>query len=76
MKIFSKEKNPTKLIIIKNNGERKTLTSPPKKYNGLHGKEAYVYIGRVPCNMKHQEYELSPNPKTNEYGEYKKITIY
>ncbi len=29
MKIFSKEKNPTKLIIIKNNGERKTLTSPP-----------------------------------------------
>ena len=46
-----------------------------KQYSFLNGKQINVYIGRVPCKMKHIEYELSVLEKENMYGIYKEIII-
>ena len=46
-----------------------------KQYSFLNGKQIEVYIGRIPCKMKHIEKELSVCKKKNIYGDYDKITI-
>tara|TARA_R110000772_G_scaffold138682_1_gene247703 strand:+ start:207 stop:518 length:312 start_codon:yes stop_codon:yes gene_type:complete len=46
-----------------------------KQYSFLNGKEIKVYIGRVPCKMKHIEKELSTVEKENTYGKYEAINI-
>ena len=46
-----------------------------KQYSFLNGKEIKVYIGRVPCKMKHIEKELSVFEKENTYGKYEAINI-
>jgi len=46
-----------------------------KKYSHLNGREITCYIGRVPCNFKHVEYELSVVKKENEYGLFEVIAI-
>jgi hypothetical protein len=46
-----------------------------KQYSFLNGKQAKVYIGRIPCKMKHIEKELSVVGKENIYGKYEEITI-
>ena len=45
------------------------------QYNYLINKQVNVYIGRVPCEMKHIEKELSIKEKENVYGKYEQITI-
>jgi hypothetical protein len=47
-----------------------------KQYSFLNGKQAKVYIGRVPCKMKHIEKELSVIEKENTYGKYEEVIIY
>ena len=46
-----------------------------KQYSFLNGKEIKVYIGRVPCEMKHIEQELSVMEKGNTYGKYQEVII-
>jgi hypothetical protein len=46
-----------------------------KQYSFLNGKEIKVYIGRVPCKMKHVEKELSIFEKKNIFGKYEPINI-
>ena len=44
-------------------------------FSYLNNKQISVYIGRVPCKMKHIKKELSVFEKENQYGKYEKITI-
>ncbi len=46
-----------------------------KKYSFLNSKQAKVYIGRVPCKMKHIEKELSVIERENTYGKYEEVLI-
>ncbi len=46
-----------------------------KQYSYLNGKQVKVYIGRVPCKMKHIEKEISISPKENDFGKYEEIII-
>lgn len=46
-----------------------------KQYSFLNGKQIKVYIGRVPCKMKHIEKELSVMEKENTYGKYEEVFI-
>ena len=46
-----------------------------KRYKHLHGKKWEVFIGRVPCQYKHAEYELSLEEKKNEFGVYTKVVV-
>ncbi len=46
-----------------------------KQYSFLNGKQAKVYIGRIPCEMKHVEKELSVIEKENTYGKYEEVII-
>lgn len=46
-----------------------------KRYSFLNGGSIMVYIGRVPCNMKHHLYELCLDEKESVYGKYKEICI-
>lgn len=45
------------------------------QYSFLNNKQIKVYVGRVPCSMKHIEKELSVLEKENTYGKYEEIIV-
>ena len=47
-----------------------------KKFKHLHYQVVEVYIGHVPCKYKHVLKELSLLPKSDAYGEYKRIEMF
>jgi len=47
-----------------------------KLFKSTHGKMIGFYRGRILSNLKMIVYEISPEPKRNQYGDYKHQTSF